>query len=135
MGLSNAAAHLPADSSSTIRRLAGGHQDQRRAKGDWAEEKGQPSSPATQGRTSLTPQAKEDATELLATKAALEKERKELEEAAAAKERDLNKKIGTIGNYVDNSVPVSNDEVGRSLGGPPSAKSAEQQRPYQGLGA
>lgn len=56
-------------------------------------------------------QNKEDATELLAQKAELETKKKELEEAAVAKEVQRDRKIRTIGNYVHESVPVSNDEV------------------------
>jgi seryl-tRNA synthetase len=51
---------------------------------------------------------------LLAKKIALEKEKKELEAAADAKEKELNAKVGTIGNIVHDSVPVSNNEVGCS---------------------
>jgi seryl-tRNA synthetase len=51
---------------------------------------------------------------LLAKKIALEKEKKELEAAAEAKEKELNAKVGTIGNIVHDSVPVSNNEVGCS---------------------
>lgn len=56
-------------------------------------------------------QNKEDATELLAQKAELEIKKKELEETAVAKELQRDRKIRTIGNYVHESVPVSNDEV------------------------
>ncbi len=41
----------------------------------------------------------------------LEKEKKRLEEAAAEKEVALLKKVSTIGNYVHDTVPVSNNEV------------------------
>lgn len=34
-----------------------------------------------------------------------------MEEAAAQKEKDLKAKVQTIGNYVHDSVPVSNNEV------------------------
>jgi seryl-tRNA synthetase len=56
-------------------------------------------------------QAKEDASELLAKKIQLEAEKKELEAIADAKEKEMNKKLGTIGNIVHNSVPVSDNEV------------------------
>jgi seryl-tRNA synthetase len=56
-------------------------------------------------------QAKEDAGELLEKKVKLEKEKKVLEESAAEKEAILLKKVKTIGNYVHDSVPVSNNEV------------------------
>jgi seryl-tRNA synthetase len=41
----------------------------------------------------------------------LEKEHKSLEDSAQEKEVLLNKKLKTIGNYVHESVPVSNNEV------------------------
>lgn len=56
-------------------------------------------------------QAKEDATELLEKKVALEKEKKDLDAAATAVEVTLAKKLGAIGNIVHDSVPVSNNEV------------------------
>lgn len=42
---------------------------------------------------------------------ALEKEKKVLEESAAEKDALLQKKVKTIGNYVHDSVPISNNEV------------------------
>ncbi|KAI9891295.1 MAG: Cytosolic seryl-tRNA synthetase [Vezdaea aestivalis] len=59
--------------------------------------------------------AKQDASELLARKVDLERERKILEEAAAEKETQLNRKIKTIGNVVHDSVPISNDEDNNSI--------------------
>ena len=56
-------------------------------------------------------QAKEDASELLQKKATLEKEKKVLEDSAAEKDSILQRKIGSIGNYVHDSVPVDNNEV------------------------
>ena len=56
--------------------------------------------------------AKEDATALLQERADLEKEKKVLEESAMEKEALLMKRVKTIGNYVHESVPVSNTEVG-----------------------
>lgn len=56
------------------------------------------------------PQAKEDASPLLATKASLEAEKKALEAAAGIVEKSLNAKLGTIGNIVHDTVPVSNNE-------------------------
>ena len=41
----------------------------------------------------------------------LEKEKKVLEDSAAEKDALLQKKIKTIGNYVHDSVPISNNEV------------------------
>ena len=45
----------------------------------------------------------------------LEKEKKVLEDSAAEKEEILTRKLKTIGNYVHDSVPVSNDEVRRAI--------------------
>ena len=55
--------------------------------------------------------AKEDATALLEERATLEKEKKALEDSAAEKEAILLRKVKTIGNYVHESVPVSDNEV------------------------
>ena len=55
--------------------------------------------------------AKEDSTELLKKKVELEKEKKTLEDSASEKEVALQKKLKTVGNYVHNSVPISNNEV------------------------
>ena len=55
--------------------------------------------------------AREDAAELLHKKTELEKEKKTLEESVSEKELLLQKKLKTIGNYVHNTVPVSNYEV------------------------
>jgi len=55
--------------------------------------------------------AKEDATELLQRKVDLEKEKKVLEESALEKEVALQKQLKTVGNYVHDSVPTSNNEV------------------------
>jgi len=55
--------------------------------------------------------AKEDADDLLKQKADLEKEKKGLLESAADKDLALKRKIGTIGNLVHESVPISNNEV------------------------
>ncbi|KAJ6438715.1 seryl-tRNA synthetase [Purpureocillium lavendulum] len=54
--------------------------------------------------------AKENADELLQRKIELEKEKKSLVESAAEKDSLLKSKIKTIGNYVHESVPVSNNE-------------------------
>ena len=56
-------------------------------------------------------QAKEDTSELLQKKLELEKEKKALEESALRKETALDRKLKKIGNYVHDSVPVSNTEV------------------------
>jgi seryl-tRNA synthetase len=66
-------------------------------------------------------QAKENADDLLQQKKDLEAQKKELVDLAAEKEVVLNKKVKTIGNYVHESVPVSdnedNNEVIRTWGG------------------
>jgi len=56
-------------------------------------------------------QNKEDASELLERKVDLERQKKEAEDLAIAKEAQRDKKIKTIGNYVHDTVPVSNNEV------------------------
>lgn len=53
---------------------------------------------------------KEDANDLIEQKTSLEKSKKEAEELAVEKESQRDRKIRTIGNYVHESVPVSNDE-------------------------
>ncbi|KAJ5193747.1 Aminoacyl-tRNA synthetase class II [Penicillium cf. griseofulvum] len=72
---------------------------------------------------------KEDATELLAQKAELEAKKKELEETAVAKEVQRDRKIRTIGNYVHESVPVSNDEADNKLIKTWTPENAEMQKP------
>ncbi|KAJ5474819.1 Aminoacyl-tRNA synthetaseclass II [Penicillium sp. IBT 31633x] len=72
---------------------------------------------------------KEDATELLAQKGELEKKKKDLEEAAVAKEVQRDRKIRTIGNYVHESVPVSNDEADNKLIKTWTPENAEMQKP------
>ena len=54
--------------------------------------------------------AKEDADELTARKAELEREKKVLMESAAEKDELLQRKLKTVGNYVHDSVPVSGTE-------------------------
>lgn len=56
-------------------------------------------------------QNKEDASDLIEQKAGLEKRKKEAEELAVQKETERDRRIRVIGNYVHNSVPVSNNEV------------------------
>lgn len=53
---------------------------------------------------------KDDATELLEQKAGLEKSKKDAEDFAVQKETQRDMKLRSIGNYVHESVPVSNDE-------------------------
>jgi seryl-tRNA synthetase len=59
--------------------------------------------------------AKEDASALLADKAKLAADKQALEDRAAAEEVALLAKIKTIGNYVHESVPVSNDEANNAV--------------------
>ncbi|MCJ1329921.1 Cytosolic seryl-tRNA synthetase [Thelotrema lepadinum] len=59
--------------------------------------------------------AKEDAADLMKEKVDLEKEKKVLEDSAAEKEEILTRKLKTIGNYVHDSVPVSNDEENNAI--------------------
>ncbi|MCJ1421350.1 Cytosolic seryl-tRNA synthetase [Xylographa parallela] len=65
---------------------------------------------ATQKDIGAKKKAKEDANELLQKKATLEKEKKVLDDSVAEKDSILQRKIGTIGNYVHDSVPVNNNE-------------------------
>jgi seryl-tRNA synthetase len=60
-------------------------------------------------------QNKEDASDLIEQKAGLEKRKKEAEELAVQKETERDRRIRIIGNYVHDSVPVSNNEVRQSL--------------------
>lgn len=55
--------------------------------------------------------AKENPDELKAQKIELDKKHKALEAAAVEKLDLLNKKVNTVGNYVHESVPVSDNEV------------------------
>ncbi|KAJ6010522.1 Serine--tRNA ligase cytoplasmic [Penicillium sp. IBT 35674x] len=53
---------------------------------------------------------KEDASDLLSQKTDVDKRKKQAEDAALAKEMERDRKIRTIGNYVHDSVPLSNNE-------------------------
>ncbi|KAJ5888882.1 hypothetical protein N7495_008923 [Penicillium taxi] len=53
---------------------------------------------------------KEDASELISQKADLDKRKKDAEDAALQKEVQRDRKIRTIGNFVHESVPISNNE-------------------------
>ncbi|KAI9887768.1 MAG: Cytosolic seryl-tRNA synthetase [Watsoniomyces obsoletus] len=64
----------------------------------------------TQKEIGLKKKAKEDAGELVQKKAELEKEKKTLDEAAGEKDAALSTKVGLVGNYVHESVPVDNNE-------------------------
>ncbi|EPE34040.1 Class II aaRS and biotin synthetase [Glarea lozoyensis ATCC 20868] len=64
----------------------------------------------TQKQIGARKKAKEDAADLVAQKAELEKEKKAISESAAEKDLLLKKKLKTIGNFVHDSVPVENNE-------------------------
>ena len=53
---------------------------------------------------------KHDASKQMARKAELEKQRKEIDDRALDKEKARDKKIKSIGNYVHDSVPISDNE-------------------------
>ena len=55
--------------------------------------------------------AKENADDLLKKKEDLTNHKKALEDSAIEKEKELYKKLKTIGNYVHESVPISDNEV------------------------
>ena len=66
----------------------------------------------TQKEIGKKKKAKEDAEDLLKQKEALQKEKAAQEALAAEKLQALHLKAKTVGNYVHESVPISNDEVG-----------------------
>ncbi|KAL9122276.1 MAG: hypothetical protein Q9187_001172 [Circinaria calcarea] len=63
----------------------------------------------------LRKKANEDANEFIQKKSGLEKEKKVTEDSAIEKDTLLQRRIKTIGNYVHDSVPVSNNEDNNSL--------------------
>ena len=65
----------------------------------------------TQKEIGKKKKAKEDAEDLLKQKEALQKEKTAQEALAAEKLQALHLKAKTVGNYVHESVPISNDEV------------------------
>ena len=65
----------------------------------------------TQKEIGKKKKAKEDAEDLLKQKETLQKEKATQETLAAEKLQALHLKAKTVGNYVHESVPVSNDEV------------------------
>ncbi|RPA93608.1 serine-tRNA ligase [Choiromyces venosus 120613-1] len=69
----------------------------------------------TQKEIGAKKKAKEDASALLEQKVKLEGEKKDLEVIAKEKEKQLYAKLGTIGNLVHDSVPVSNNEDNNEL--------------------
>lgn len=56
-------------------------------------------------------QSKEDASDLVEEKTKFENLKKGAEDHAAKKEAERDRKIRTIGNYIHESVPVSDNEV------------------------
>ncbi|PWW78614.1 serine-tRNA ligase [Tuber magnatum] len=70
---------------------------------------------ATQRVIGAKKKVREDASPLLAQKIRLEAEKKDLEVISKEKEKQLYAKLGTIGNLVHNSVPVSNNEDNNEL--------------------
>ncbi|KAI5307532.1 Cytosolic seryl-tRNA synthetase [Ascosphaera atra] len=67
---------------------------------------------AIQKEIGMKKKNKEDASDLLAQKAKLEAEKQATVEAAEAKEKLRDTTMKRIANYVHESVPVSDDEVG-----------------------
>ena len=68
----------------------------------------------TQKEIGKKKKAKEDAEDLLKQKESLQKEKAAQEALAAEKLQALHLKAKTVGNYVHESVPISNDEVNSS---------------------
>lgn len=68
----------------------------------------------TQKEIGKKKKAKEDAEDLLKQKEALQKEKAAQEALAAEKLQALHLKAKMVGNYVHESVPISNDEVSSS---------------------
>lgn len=65
----------------------------------------------TQKEIGKKKKAKEDAGDLLKLKEALQKEKAAQEASAAERLQALHLKAKSVGNYVHESVPISNDEV------------------------
>lgn len=86
--------------------------DQCHTEGDWQEDEGTQDCDAEGAAVELTGrQARENADDLLKEKEELQKQQKAQDELAEEKLVALNKKLKTIGNYVHESVPVSDNEV------------------------
>lgn len=83
-------------------------QDHRRTQYDATQVNGEINS--TQKAIGLKKKAKEDAAELLQKKDELTRKKKELEDQAAEKLVALHVKTKSVGNYVHESVPVSDNE-------------------------
>ncbi|WEW56300.1 Cytosolic seryl-tRNA synthetase [Emydomyces testavorans] len=65
---------------------------------------------ALQKEIGMKKKKKEDASDLLAQKVKLEQDKKAQEDLAVEKEKLRDRKLKTIGNYVHDSVPISNNE-------------------------
>jgi seryl-tRNA synthetase len=59
----------------------------------------------------LTVKAKGDAKELVAKKSKLEQKKKDIQVDAESRKEALDKKVRSVGNIVDKSVPISQNEV------------------------
>ena len=90
----------------------------------------------TQKEIGKKKKAKEDAEDLLKQKEALQKEKAAQEALAAEKLQALHLKAKTVGNYVHESVPISNDEVSvaRKFFGAKLTRAGKQQG-GKGMGA
>ena len=90
----------------------------------------------TQKEIGKKKKAKEDAEDLLKQKEALQKEKAAQEALAAEKLQVLQLKAKTVGNYVHESVPISNDEVNlaREIFGAKLTRAGKQQG-GKGMGA
>lgn len=64
--------------------------------------------------------AKGDAKELVAKKSKLEQKKKDIQVDAESRKEALDKKVRSVGNIVDKSVPISQTEVSVSLFPPPT---------------
>ena len=59
----------------------------------------------------LIVKAKGDAKELVAKKSKLEQKKKDIQVDAESRKEALDKKVRSVGNIVDKSVPISQNEV------------------------
>ena len=90
----------------------------------------------TQKEIGKKKKAKEDAEDVLKQKEALQREKAAQEALAAEKLQALHLKAKTVGNYVHDSVPISNDEVSFSNALPGvELTRAGQQQGRKGMGA
>ncbi|KAJ5693335.1 Serine--tRNA ligase cytoplasmic [Penicillium macrosclerotiorum] len=76
---------------------------------------------------------KEDASDLISQKADMDKRKKDAEDAAALKELERDRKIRMIGNYVHESVPVSDNEDNNQIIRTWNVEDAEAKRPSEPL--